>query len=67
MKKRNTTERRFKCNCCGAIMTAYKSSAKRTKDGHIKTMYCPWCKDVKDFTQYRYNLTLDGSSLTDLI
>lgn len=67
MKKRSVTERRFKCNECGAIITAFKSSAKRTKTGHIKTMYCPWCKEVKDFTQYRYPMTTLDGSLIDLI
>lgn len=58
MKKRNVTERRFKCSECGAIMTAYKSSARRTADGHIKTMWCPWCKAEKQFVQYRYEIKL---------
>lgn len=54
MRKHNVTERRFKCNECRAVMTAYKSSARRTPDGHIKTMYCPWCKKVTNFTQFKY-------------
>lgn len=52
--KKDVTERRFKCNECKAIMTAYKYSSRRTPEGHIKTMYCPWCKKVTDFTQYKY-------------
>jgi RNase P subunit RPR2 len=60
MRKQSMTERRFKCGSCGAIIVAYKSSSRRTAEGHIKTMWCPWCKEVKDFTQYKYNLTLGG-------
>ena len=54
MRKRDVTERRFKCTECNAIMTAYKSSARRTIDGHITTMYCPWCKKETDFVKFRY-------------
>lgn len=60
MKKRNMTERRFKCSGCGSIQTAYKSSAIRTASGHIKTMYCIYCKQNKDFIQIKYNKTLSG-------
>lgn len=55
MRKRNVTERRFKCPECKAIMTAYKSSARRTAEGHIKHMWCPWCKKEQPFVQYRYD------------
>lgn len=57
MKKRQMTERRFKCPDCQAVMTAYKSSAKRTAAGHKKTMWCPWCKAEKNFIQIRYDYT----------
>lgn len=59
MKKRDVTERRFKCTECNAIMTAYKSSARRTAERHIKTMYCPWCKADRQFVQFRYEFTLE--------
>ena len=59
MKKRDVTERRFKCTECNAVMTAYKSSARCTAEGHIKTMYCPWCKADRQFVQFRYEFTLE--------
>ena len=59
MKKRDVTERRFKCTECNAVMTVYKSSARRTTEGHIKTMYCPWCKAGRQFVQFRYEFTLE--------
>lgn len=49
--KRNVTERRFKCNECGYIATAFKSSHKRTKVNHLKKMWCPFCKDTHNFVQ----------------
>lgn len=49
--KKNTTKRVFECKNCKNIMIAYKSSNKRTKPGHIKTMYCWKCKNVQDFIQ----------------
>lgn len=54
MKKRNMTERRFKCKECGITMTAYKSSANRTPAGHIKDIYCWHCKTVTKFIQIKY-------------
>lgn len=59
MRKQNVTERRFKCTECKAIMTAYKSSARRTAEGHIKTMYCPWCKADRQFVQFRYDFQVE--------
>ena len=59
MKKRDVTERRFKCTECNTVMTAYKSSARRTVEGHIKTMYCPWCKANRQFVQFRYEFILE--------
>ena len=41
--------RRFKCQDCGSEITAPKLS--KTGNGHIKTMYCPICKEQKDFIQ----------------
>ena len=42
--KHNVTERRFKCPCCNYVYTAYKNSARRTKQGHLKKLYCCTCK-----------------------
>lgn len=48
------TARFFKCVECNYIQTAYKSSNHLTSIGHIKTMYCPFCKKVVDFEQQQY-------------
>ena len=58
MKKRNVTLRRFKCPVCKTIQTAPKTSAQRTPDGHIKTMWCYWCKAERQFIQFKYDITL---------
>ena len=50
--QKNVTERRFKCPVCKTIQVAYKSSAHRTAEGHIKTMWCYWCKAERQFVQY---------------
>ena len=51
MKKRSYTMRYFKCCSCGTPRSATKASAKRTKIGHIKTMFCCVCNKVTDFEQ----------------
>lgn len=51
MRKRNMTERRFKCDICGYVATAYKKSNHRTSAKHIKHMYCPFCKTIQGFVQ----------------
>ena len=56
--QKNVTERRFKCPVCKTIQVAYKSSAHRTAEGHIKTMWCYWCKAERQFMQYKYDITL---------
>jgi len=42
--------RRFKCKVCGAEISAPKR--KNTGIGHIKTMLCPVCREIRDFVQY---------------
>lgn len=54
MKKQPMTERWFKCPDCGSVFRAFKSSAKRTSAGHVKDMYCPWCKKEEKMVQIRY-------------
>lgn len=63
MRKKDTTERRFKCSACNSIQTAYKSSSHRTSVGHTKHMYCVFCKDVKPFIQIDYVSTLADKGL----
>lgn len=49
--KRNVTMRVFKCPYCNFKTIAYKSSARRTKKGHLKNLWCPFCKDEHNFIQ----------------
>lgn len=55
MKRQPVFERWFKCPKCSALLSAYKSAAKKTAAGHIKTMWCPWCKKERDFIQIKYH------------
>lgn len=41
--------RRFRCPECGELMTAPKK--RNTAIGHIKTMWCWRCKEMRDFVQ----------------
>lgn len=49
--RKNTTRRTFKCDKCGYVAIAYKKSSRRTSVGHLKNMYCPFCKDTHNFIQ----------------
>lgn len=60
MRKKPMTERRFKCPDCKTIQTAYKSSSHKTANGHVKHMYCVWCKKTQPFVQFVYGKTLSG-------
>ena len=42
--------RYFRCPVCGEVSPATKRIGK-TKIGHIKTMFCCWCGEVRDFEQ----------------
>lgn len=43
--------RDFKCPVCGYTHSASKKCSAMTGMGHIKTMYCPFCKEERDFIQ----------------
>lgn len=45
--------RTFKCLDCGNKLYASKLK-KFTKNGHLKDMYCPWCKKTKTMKQIDY-------------
>ena len=48
--------REFKCPDCGTFMRAAKH--RLTEKGHIKTMWCPMCKEERDFVQVGYTKLL---------
>lgn len=41
--------RYFKCPVCNTVITASKTMKRMTSKEHIKTMYCPMCKERRDF------------------
>jgi len=47
--RRRNYPRHFQCPVCGARMDAYKK--RKTKIGHIKTMWCWGCQEIRDFIQ----------------
>ena len=47
---RRIQKRLFRCPVCGEVAPATKHTT-RTIPGHIKTMYCCRCRDVRDFEQ----------------
>lgn len=52
-RKKYFTISRFICLNCGTIIPLPRLKSEQRELGHIKTMYCPICKDVKDFKEYR--------------
>lgn len=34
----------YKCNCCGGELTIPRQKGRRRGVGHIKDLWCPWCK-----------------------
>lgn len=55
MRKTKVTQRWFKCPGCNTIQAAFKNNARKTSEGHIKDMWCPWCKKEQKFVQIRYH------------
>lgn len=47
----NYNIRKFQCPDCGNSMYAAKRKSRKTKPGHQKYLYCPYCKETKNFTQ----------------
>lgn len=41
----------FCCPDCNKRMYAPKNLRHMTKPGHKKVMWCPWCKENKNFEQ----------------
>ena len=47
---RRVQKRLFRCPVCGELAPATKQR-QWTRPGHIKTMYCCQCMEVRDFEQ----------------
>lgn len=41
------------CLKCGNVMTILRKALKQKKVGHIKDMYCPYCKEQVKFFEVR--------------
>lgn len=39
------------CTICNAKMIVPRKRNRRREKGHVKTMYCISCKDLKDFKE----------------
>ncbi len=42
------------CTECGLKMTIPRPRAQKRAEGHIKTMYCAKCDDIRDFVENNY-------------
>ena len=51
MRRKPMSERIFECPDCKTKMIAYKQSNRKTKEGHVKDLWCYKCKDFKKFIQ----------------
>ena len=43
--------RRFRCPDCSKEMYAPKRGGKRTTPGHLKRLWCPFCKKIQNMEQ----------------
>lgn len=43
----------FECPGCGKRFPLPRKMKQRRKKGHIKTLYCPFCNKMQDFTEYQ--------------
>lgn len=41
----------LKCSVCGNTMYVPRKKDEKRGVGHIKTMYCPYCKKKQDFVE----------------
>lgn len=56
----------FKCPVCGNMIPLPRTKAKPRERGHIKDLYCPWCKEVRKTKEYQadYSIkTLSGDTI----
>lgn len=61
MSKHKYVMRVFVCPVCGRKLLFSKSVRNRTSPGHIKTAYCPYCRETRDFIQHsEFDFKLEG-------
>ena len=39
----------FRCPDCGNMMSAGKAKVGGVELGHVKDMWCPWCRAMRQF------------------
>lgn len=50
MRKRNDAEIAFyQCSECKKILSIPRQRGRRREAGHLKTMWCPFCNDGREF------------------
>lgn len=63
-KRRYSVISNFVCPECKNIIPLPRNHGKQRAKGHIKTLYCPYCKADRNFTEIRrkeFYTCMDGS------
>lgn len=51
MKRQKTVMATLECDKCGSKMSIQRKASKQKKQGHVKHMYCPGCKETTAFIE----------------
>lgn len=51
--RKSFTISRFKCPDCDNEMYVSRGLDKQRENGHIKDIWCPYCKEVKKMTEQK--------------
>lgn len=43
----------FMCPECGKIIPLPRPNTKARENGHIKDIYCPYCRKIQKFREYK--------------
>lgn len=41
----------YRCKCCGKEVTIPRQKSRQRGIGHIKDLWCPWCKTKEKFVE----------------
>lgn len=59
MNKNKYSISRFECPDCGSNMFVPRQKSRKRKNGHVKDLYCPNCKEEKKMIEVKdYKLFL---------
>ena len=53
MKKKRYEISILRCQTCGYVFKIPRPVSHKRARGHVKTMYCPSCQAIRNFTEYR--------------